>query len=152
MTRTACSTCSSIRTTRRPSASIRPRPPPCRRARTWRARASTDRDLAAVAARNRTAGARNPDNQVREAATAEDLLRTPWAVEPLRTGYLPPIGESATCMILAAEGKAEKLCDRPVWIHGVDHRAELQTLGARDLSRSASAQLAGEEGAAPWPA
>jgi acetyl-CoA acetyltransferase len=108
----------------------------------------TDRDLAVVAARNRTAGARHPDNQVREAASAEDLLRTPWAVEPLRTGYVPPVGESATCMILAAQGKAEKLCDRPAWIHGVDHRAELQTLGARDLSRSASARLVGEKACA----
>jgi acetyl-CoA acetyltransferase len=104
----------------------------------------TDRDLAIVAARNRTAGARNPDAQLRTAVSADELLRTPWAVEPLRTGYLPPIGESATCMILAADGKAERLCDRPVWVHGVDHRTEMQTLGARDLSRSASTQLAAQ--------
>jgi acetyl-CoA acetyltransferase len=103
---------------------------------------ATDRDLASVAARNRTNGARNPDNQVRVAASVDDLMQTPWAVEPLRQGYLPPVGESATCLILAAEGKAEKLCDKPVWIHGVDHRSELQTLGARDLSRSAGAKLA----------
>lgn len=103
---------------------------------------ATDADFAAVAARNRTAGARNPDNQVREAATAADLLRTPWAVEPLRRGYLPPVGESATCLVLAAEGTAERLCDRPVWVHGVDHRTELQSIGARDLSRSAGTALA----------
>ncbi len=109
---------------------------------------TTDHDLAAVAARNRTVGARNPENQVRQPATADELLRTPWAVEPLRTGYLPPVGESASCMILAAQGKAEQLCDRPVWIHGVDHRTEMQTLGARDLSRSAGAQLAAEKACA----
>jgi acetyl-CoA acetyltransferase len=106
---------------------------------------ATDADFAAIAARNRAAGARNPDNQVRSAASAAELQKTPWAVEPLRKGYLPPVGESATCMILAAEGKAEKLCDRPVWIHGTDHRTEMQTLGARDLSRSASAKLAAEK-------
>ncbi len=106
---------------------------------------TTDRDLAEVAARRRTAGAKNPDAQVRTPATADELQKTPWAVEPLRRGYLPPIGESATCLILAAEGKAETLCDRPVWIHGTDHRTEMQTLGARDLSRSASARLAAEK-------
>lgn len=106
---------------------------------------ATDRDLAAVAARNRAAGARNPDNQLRQAANADALQKTPWAVEPLRAGYLPPIGESATCMVLAAQGKAEQLCDRPVWIHGTDHRTELQTLGARDLSRSAGAALAAQK-------
>src|SRR5215468_8852805 len=52
---------------------------------------ATDRDLAAVAARNRTAGVRNTDNQVRSAASAEALMNTPWAVQPLRKGYLPPI-------------------------------------------------------------
>ena len=56
---------------------------------------ATDRDLAEIAARNRAAGARNPDAQLREAASADELQRTPWAVEPLREGYVPPIGESA---------------------------------------------------------
>ena len=71
-----------------------------------------------------------------------DLDRS--AVEPLRRGYLPPVGESAVCLVLAAEEKAAKMCDRPAWIHGVDQRIELQTLGGRDLSRSAGARLATE--------
>src|SRR5262249_9253911 len=103
---------------------------------------ATDADLAPLAARSRANGARNPDNQQREATSADALKATPWAVEPLRQGYVPAVGESATCLVLAAEGKAERLCDRPVWIHGVDHRSEMQSLGARDLSRSASVRLA----------
>ena len=104
-----------------------------------------DRELAEVAARNRAAGARNPDALLREPATADVLGRTPWVVAPLRKGYLPPVGDSAVCLVLAAEGRAEKMCDRLAWIHGVDQRIELQTLGARDLSRSASAGLAAEK-------
>jgi acetyl-CoA acetyltransferase len=104
-----------------------------------------DAALAEVAARNRAAGAKNPDTQVRKAASAADLVATPWAVKPLRAGYVPPIGETATCMVLAAEGKAEKMCDRPVWIQGVDHRIELQTIGARDLTASASTKLAAQK-------
>jgi acetyl-CoA acetyltransferase len=103
-----------------------------------------DADLAAIAARNRAAGARNPNAQVREPASAAELQRTPWAVEPLRQGYVPPIGESAVCLLLAVEGKAEKMCKQPAWIQGADQRAEMQNLGARDLSRSASAKLATE--------
>ncbi|MEY4951522.1 MAG: hypothetical protein RL698_3733 [Pseudomonadota bacterium] len=101
-----------------------------------------DRALAEIAARNRQAGARNPDTQLRSSATAEELAATPWVVKPLREGYLAPIGETATCMILAAEGRAEKICDRPAWIQGVDHRIEFQAIGARDLTRSASTALA----------
>jgi acetyl-CoA acetyltransferase len=104
-----------------------------------------DRDLAEIAARNRNAGANNPNAQVREAATAEELMKTPYAIAPLREGYIAPVGESATCLILAAEGKAETMCSDPVWIHGVDQRAELQSLGSRDLSRSAGTELAAEK-------
>jgi acetyl-CoA acetyltransferase len=102
----------------------------------------SDADLAAIAARNRAAGARNPDAQLREAVSAAELQKTPFKVTPLREGYLPRIGESATCLVLAAEGKAQKLCRKPAWIQGAHHIAELQTIGARDLTRSASTELA----------
>jgi acetyl-CoA acetyltransferase len=104
-----------------------------------------DADLARVAAKSRAAGARNPDAQLREAVAADALATTPFKVRPLREGYLPRIGESATCLVLAAEGKAERLCDKPAWIHGAHHIAELQTIGARDLTRSASAKMAAEK-------
>jgi acetyl-CoA acetyltransferase len=106
---------------------------------------TTDADLAVVAARNRAAGARNPDAQLREAASAAALQKTPFKVSPLREGYLPRIGESATCLVLAAEGKAERLCAKPAWIQGVHHIAELQTIGARDLTKSASTELAAKK-------
>ncbi len=101
-----------------------------------------DAGLAEVAAWNRAAGARNPDTQLRKAVSAAELQKTPFVTSPLREGYLPPIGETATCLVLAAEGKAEKMCDKPVWIHGVDHRIEFQSIGARDLTSSASTKLA----------
>src|SRR4029453_4633271 len=106
---------------------------------------ATDGDLAAIAARNRNAGIKNADAQVRMETSAADLQRTPFKVSPLRKGYLPPIGESATCLVLAAEGKAEKLCKKPAWIQGGHHIAEFQTIGARDLTKSASTALAAKK-------
>src|SRR4029453_5454174 len=78
----------------------------------------TDADFAAIAARNRTAGTGNPETQLREAAAADALRQTPGGVEPLRRGYLAPVGESASCLVLAAEGKAESLCKKPGWMPG----------------------------------
>ena len=103
---------------------------------------ATDRDLAEIAARSRAAGSKNPEALLKDAPTAEQLMKTPWATQPLRQGYVAPRGETAICLILAAEGKAEKMCKKPAWIHGVDQRAEMQNLGARDLSRSAGAAMA----------
>lgn len=108
----------------------------------------TDADLARIVARNRVAGARNPDTLLQQAVTAEDLEKTPWKVAPLRHGYLAGKAETAVCLVLAAEGKAEKMCDRPVWIRGVDQRIELQSLGSRDLTQSPSARLAAERACA----
>jgi acetyl-CoA acetyltransferase len=104
-----------------------------------------DRDLAEVVARNRAAGVKNPDALLRTPASADDLVRGPWAVEPLRRGYLGPKADTAVCLLLAAEGKAENLCAKPAWIRGIDQRAEIQTLGARDLTRSPSTALAAEK-------
>jgi len=102
----------------------------------------SDFDFAEVAARNRAAGARNEATLLREAVDPDALAASPWVTAPLRESYLAASGESAVCLVLAAEGKAESMCDRPVWIHGLDQRIELQTLGARDISRSAGAALA----------
>src|SRR3989449_2828770 len=56
---------------------------------------ATDRDFAEVAARNRAAGAKNACAHLREAVPAATLAATPWGVEPLRRGYLPPYGDRA---------------------------------------------------------
>lgn len=104
----------------------------------------TDADLARIVARNRSAGANNPDALLQQAVRPEELEQSPWKVSPLRQAYLATKGETAVCLVLAAEGKAETMCDRPVWIRGVDQRIELQSLGSRDLTQSQSTQLAAQ--------
>ncbi len=102
----------------------------------------SDHDFAEIAARNRASGARNPAAMLRESVTADELCESEWVVGPFRRGYLSPSGETAVCLVLAAEGKAESMCDRPVWIQGLDQRIEMQNLGARDLAVSAGTELA----------
>src|SRR3989442_6616429 len=66
----------------------------------WMARSgATDRQLAALAARPRAAGARNADAQLREPTTADQLAKTPRVVEPLRRGSLPPPGGRARRLV-----------------------------------------------------
>ncbi|MET9514579.1 thiolase domain-containing protein [Streptomyces sp. NPDC002994] len=99
--------------------------------------------LAAVAARSRTAAATNPHAQLRGAVPAGDYL-----VQPLRTGDCPPIGDGAAAVILAAGDTARRLCERPAWIRGMDHRIEAHSLGVRDLTDSPSARQAAERAGA----
>ncbi|MEV7499418.1 thiolase domain-containing protein [Streptomyces sp. NPDC093018] len=99
--------------------------------------------LAAIGARSRAAATANPHAQLRGPVPRGDHL-----VRPLRTGDCPPIGDGAAAVILAAGDRARRLCPRPAWIRGLDHRIEPHSLGARDLTDSPSTRLAAERAGA----
>ncbi len=57
----------------------------------------------------------------------------------------PPTVDGAACVVLAVGDKARALVERPAWISGIDHRSDPHYVGARDLSVSNSARIAGEQ-------
>ncbi|MFC9589500.1 thiolase domain-containing protein [Streptomyces sp. NPDC056944] len=99
--------------------------------------------LAAIAARNREDARTNPHAQLPGARPQGG-----YAVQPLRTGDCPPIGDGAAAVILAVGDRARELCERPAWIRGMDHRIEAHSLGVRDLTDSPSTRLAAERAGA----
>ncbi|WAP54653.1 thiolase domain-containing protein [Streptomyces sp. S465] len=107
-----------------------------------------ERALAGVAARSRTAAETNPHAQLTGSPPPEALLDEPYLVRPLRRHDCPPIGDGAAAVVLAAGDTARRLCPRPAWIRGMDHRTEAHSLGVRDLTRSPSTRLAAERAGA----
>jgi acetyl-CoA acetyltransferase len=107
----------------------------------------TERDMAGVAARSRGA---NPDAQVHERVSADDLLRQPYFADPLRRHDCAPVTDGAAVVVLAGAAKARDLTDHPARIIAVRHRVESAHLGARDLTTSpstvAAAKGAGTDG------
>ncbi|GAA1994830.1 lipid-transfer protein [Catenulispora subtropica] len=71
---------------------------------------------------------------------ARALADAGFAVDPDPTP--PPPTDGAAAVILAAGDTARRLCPRPAWITGLDHRIEPHGLGTRDLARSESARQA----------
>src|SRR5262245_51182772 len=63
----------------------------------------TERELAEIAARSRAAARANPYAQVKKRSDAEQLLREPYLVAPLRKHDCPPISDGACAVVLAAE-------------------------------------------------
>jgi acetyl-CoA acetyltransferase len=51
-------------------------------------------------------------------------------------------------MVLAVGDVARKMCKRPAWIRGIDHRVEAHSMGVRDLTSSSSTRLAAEKAGA----
>ncbi|AEW93126.1 MULTISPECIES: thiolase domain-containing protein [Streptomycetaceae] len=101
--------------------------------------ATDEKRLAAIAARNRTAARANPHAQL-----TDDRTDTDYVVRPLRRHDCPPISDGAAAVVLAAGDTARRLCARPAWIRGIDHRIEAHALGLRDLTTSPSTRLAAE--------
>ena len=103
----------------------------------------SERDLAQVVARSRRSAIGNPHAVVSGEFDVEKLLLEPLVCSPLRAHDFPPVTDGASAMVLVAGERARQLCERPVWIRGIDHRIEPQALGARELARSESTEIAG---------
>ncbi|MFH8405770.1 lipid-transfer protein [Streptomyces sp. NPDC018019] len=102
--------------------------------------AADEAALASVAARSRADAAGGP--------RTEPAPPGPYVVQPLRTGDCPPVTDGAAAVVLAAGDTARRLCDRPAWIRGMNHRTEAHALGVRDLTDSPSTRLAAERAGA----
>ncbi|MBC7106906.1 MAG: thiolase family protein [Firmicutes bacterium] len=88
---------------------------------------------ALVAQKNLAHAGRNAYAHRREAPALDDILRAPIVAYPLRAWDCPPASDGACAVLLAAEGVAEKLTDRPVWVRGVGWAVDHYYLGDRDL-------------------
>jgi len=105
----------------------------------------SERDMAEVAARNRRSAKDNPAAHLKGDFDPDALLAEPYLVAPLRRHDCPPISDGASAVVLAAGDLARRVCKRPAWIRGIDHRLEPHALGARDLTVSSSTRVAADK-------
>ena len=102
----------------------------------------TQRQMAEIAARCRRDARANPHAQVAGDFDVAALLAEEPIRDPLRLHDMPPITDGACAVVIARTERARQLCERPVWIRGIAHYAELHYPGMRDLLGSESARLA----------
>ena len=105
----------------------------------------SEKDLARVVARSRRNAMDNPHAQLAGNYEESALLAEPLWADPLRKHDCPPISDGVAVIVLAAGDRARDVCARPAWIRGIDHRIDVQALGSRDLTTSASTHLAGQK-------
>ncbi len=103
---------------------------------------ASERDLAEVVARSHRNAQGNRFALLKGELEVEKLLAEPYAYSPLRAHDLPPVTDGAVAIVIAAAEVARRVCERPAWIRGIDHRLEPHQPGVRDLSRSPSTELA----------
>jgi acetyl-CoA acetyltransferase len=105
---------------------------------------TTEREMAEIAVRSRRDAKANAAAQVSGDFDIEELLGAPFISSPLRRHDCPPITDGAAAIVLAAGDLARKVCARPAWITGIDHRTEPHGLGMRDLTSSPSTRIASD--------
>ena len=105
----------------------------------------SEKDLAKVVARSRRNAIGNPNAQLSGDHDETALLEEALYADPLRRHDCPPVSDGVAVLVLAAGDRARDLCERPAWIRGIDHRIDVQALGSRDLTTSASTRLAGQK-------
>jgi acetyl-CoA acetyltransferase len=104
----------------------------------------TERDMAAIASRSLAAAESNPLAIRKGQRSVDELLAEPLLHDPLRAHDLPARADGGAAVILATREAAERVCERPAWITGIDHRMDMHHFGARDPRRALSAHLAGQ--------
>mgnify|MGYP000129657446 FL=1 len=105
----------------------------------------TEADMAAVVARSRRNAMSNPHAQLAGQYSATNLLAEPMYLSPLRKHDLCPVSDGAAAMVICTVEKAEEWGLPFARISGIDHRIETHNLGARDLTRSVSTEIAAEK-------
>ncbi len=102
----------------------------------------TQEQMAQVALDSLAAAPRS--DSVKPADSVDDLLSRPFFADPLRRHDIAPITDGASVVVIAAEGRARELREKPAWITGFEHRIETPVLGARDLTTSPSTAASAE--------
>ena len=105
---------------------------------------ASEEDFARIASRARHNALSNPNAQVANDKTMEELMQDDYVVAPLRRHALPPLSDAAAAIILVAGDRAFDVVDHPAWITGIDHRIEAHALGVRNLTESPSTTKAAE--------
>ena len=96
----------------------------------------TERQMALVAVKNHRNAKRNPRAQSPMDLTVDDVLKSRMICYPFKFYDNCLYSEGAAAVILAADGVAQEITDRPVWITGVGAATDRAFPGFKDGRKS----------------
>jgi len=90
-------------------------------------------DIALVSVQNKRNALDHPAAMLGAEITVEDVMNSELLAWPVYRLMVSPVTDGAVTLVLAAEGVAEKLTDKPVWIRGVGWNLDTTYWTNRDL-------------------
>jgi acetyl-CoA C-acetyltransferase len=91
----------------------------------------TEKDCAAVVAKNRRNAMTNERSAHGARIDAEDVMNSPPVSTPLKQLDVAPLADTAVVLVLAAEARARRMPSDPVWIRGVGWSSDTPWLETR---------------------
>jgi len=104
----------------------------------------TREQCAKVVVKNKLNALNNPYAGHGAKITVEDVLNSEIVSYPLTRLDISPSSDGAVVMVLASEGTAKKLSDKPIWIRGVGWCSDTFSLESRDWAQPISTKIAAE--------
>jgi len=92
---------------------------------------TTEEQMAAVAVKNHSNGAKNPYAQFQFEITLDQVMKSSKVADPLKLFDCSPITDGAAVVILANEKFAKQVSNKPVWITGSSHATDTLALHDR---------------------
>ena len=105
----------------------------------------TQEDAARVVQRDRTHGSNNPYAHQKKAVNVEEVMASQMLTYPIKLLDICPRSDGAAAVVFSAEGRAEKICSKPAWIHSVSVRHDTTWFGDIDYTRLVSLESAARE-------
>lgn len=93
----------------------------------------TKEDIAPVSVKNKNNALDHPCAQFRQKVTLQDVLDSEVLAWPVQRLDISPPSDGAVALVLAAEDKAKRITDDPVWIDGVGWNLDSAFWTNRDL-------------------
>jgi len=105
-----------------------------------RASKVTEKECAAVVAKNRQNAMTNERAAHGAKVDAQDVLDSPPISAPLKSLDVAPLADTAVVVVLAAEARARKLSSNPVWVRGVGWSSDTPWLETRSWAAAKYAE------------
>jgi len=94
----------------------------------------TDRQAAAVVARSRRYGLKNPQANIRRSVTIEDVIGSPMVATPLHALDVPPRSDGSCALVLRKSAASRDKRSHTAWIRGMGWAIDPYFLGDRGLN------------------
>src|SRR3989442_3750625 len=108
------------------------------------ARRTSRKAVAAVVAKNRGSGLRNPLPAYGAAVDADQAMQSEERFAPLRALDISNPADGCVVLVLASDRAAKKLHSNPVWIRGIGWASDSPSLETRDWTGATYARIAAD--------